>query len=138
MAKVKWAVLGSCGIAKRRTIPEGIIPADNAELVTIYDVATDANTELAAELGVKAAASEAELLASDVDVIYIATPARLHNDHVLAALAADNMYGAGVEELSQAILDGRTSSTDATGGLRSQRVLPACYESAATGKIITL
>ncbi len=40
MATVKWAVWGSCGIAKLRTIPEGIVPAGNAELVSIYDVNT--------------------------------------------------------------------------------------------------
>ena len=31
--KIKWAVIGSGGIARRRTIPEGIVPAENAELV---------------------------------------------------------------------------------------------------------
>ncbi len=32
MSKVKWGVCGSGGIARRRTIPEGIVPANNAEL----------------------------------------------------------------------------------------------------------
>ncbi len=86
--RVKWAVLGSCGIAKRRTIPEGIIPAKNAKLVSIYDVNSKANTELAGQLGVRAAASEADLLADDIDAVYIATPANLHYGHVLAAAKA--------------------------------------------------
>ena len=47
MATLKWAVLGSCGIAKRRTIPEGIIPANNAKLVSVYNVNTKANIDLA-------------------------------------------------------------------------------------------
>jgi predicted dehydrogenase len=85
---VKWAVLGSCGIAKRRTIPEGIISAPNAELVAIYDVAAKANEELATELGVRAATSEADLLAEDIDAVYIATPASLHYQQVLAAAKA--------------------------------------------------
>ena len=86
--KVKWAVLGSCGIAKRRTIPEGIIPAENAELVSIYDVNNTANSELANQIGVQAAASEEELLASSAEAIYIATPANLHYQQVLAAAKA--------------------------------------------------
>ena len=85
---VKWAVLGSCGIARRRTIPEGIVAAENAELVAIYDVATKANEEFASELGVRAATSEADLLADDVDAVYIATPANLHCQQVLAAAKA--------------------------------------------------
>jgi predicted dehydrogenase len=85
---IKWAVLGSCGIAKRRTIPEGIVRADNAKLIAVYDVVTSDNEELAADLGVRAAASEADLLAADCDAIYIATPANLHHQHVLAAAQA--------------------------------------------------
>ena len=30
--KLNWGVVGSCGIARRRTIPEGIVPAANAKL----------------------------------------------------------------------------------------------------------
>lgn len=38
--KTKWAVWGSGGIALRRTIPEGIVKATNAQLVAVYDVTT--------------------------------------------------------------------------------------------------
>ena len=86
--KIKWAVWGSCGIAKRRTIPEGIIAADNAELVAVFDLNKEANEALANELGVIAVESEAELLASDADVIYIATPAILHCQQVEACAKA--------------------------------------------------
>lgn len=86
--KVRWAVIGSCGIARRRTIPEGIIPAKNAELVAIYDADKAANEKLAAELKVRAAYSQLELLAGDVDAVYIATPAFLHHDQVIAAAKA--------------------------------------------------
>ena len=40
--KVKWGVIGAGGIAHRRTIPEGLVPADNAELVAVMDVVPDA------------------------------------------------------------------------------------------------
>ena len=36
MAKIRWAVMGAGGIARRRTIPEGILQAKNAELVAVY------------------------------------------------------------------------------------------------------
>jgi hypothetical protein len=35
--KVKWGIIGSCGIARRRTIPERIIQASNAEFAVVYD-----------------------------------------------------------------------------------------------------
>ena len=52
--KTKWGVWGSGGIARRRTIPEGIMTADNAELTVVYDVNTEANNEVAAEFNVLA------------------------------------------------------------------------------------
>ena len=106
---VKWAVLGSCGIARRRTIPEGIVAAENAELVAIYDVATKANEEFASELGVRAATSEADLLADDVDAVYIATPANLHCQQVLACAKAgknvlcEKPLGMTVEETNKMV-----------------------------------
>ena len=48
--KIKWGVLGSGGIAKRRTIPEGISQAENAQLVAVYDINSQANEEVAAEV----------------------------------------------------------------------------------------
>ena len=86
--KVRWSVIGSCGIAKRRTIPEGIMAAGNAELVSVYDLDADANARLAAESGVEAARSQEELLAAPADAVYVATPAHMHHDHVLACVQA--------------------------------------------------
>jgi predicted dehydrogenase len=88
MKRVKWAVWGSCGIARRRTIPEGIKKASNARLKAIYDVADDANRALAAELKVRPAASAADLLGKDVQAVYIATPAYLHYEQVLTCIQA--------------------------------------------------
>ncbi len=86
--KTKWGVLGAGGIARRRTIPEGIARAENCILTAVYDVDAQANADVAAEFGAKACASEEELLASDVDIVYIATPAWLHCDQVLRVAAA--------------------------------------------------
>ena len=86
--KIKWGVLGSGGIAKRRTIPEGIIPAANAELVAVYDINREANNQVAAQFNAKAAKSVAALLKSEVEAVYIATPANLHRKLVLACAKA--------------------------------------------------
>jgi len=86
--KMKWGVWGSAGIARRRTIPEGIVKAANAELVAVYDVNQAANTAVAAQFNVTACTTEDKLLASDADILYVATPAFLHCDQVLRAAAA--------------------------------------------------
>ena len=86
--KTRWAVMGSAGIARRRTIPEGIAQASNAELAAVFDAHLEANAEVAAQFGAVACASEAELFASDADIVYIATPAWLHCEQALRAAAA--------------------------------------------------
>jgi len=86
--KVKWGVIGSGGIARRRTIPEGIVAADNAELVGTVDLNTKVNGEVAKEFGAKPFDSEKALLESkDIDAVYLATPAITHHDQTLAAAA---------------------------------------------------
>jgi predicted dehydrogenase len=86
--KVKWGVIGSGGIALRRTIPEGILPASNAELVTVYDVNTTVNQEVARRFGARAVSSMDERLGTDVDAVYVATPACLHYSQVLVCARA--------------------------------------------------
>jgi len=86
--KVKWGVIGSGGIAKRRTIPEGIVPADNAELQAVYDIDRDINTRVAEEFQVATATSVRDLIGSDIDVVYIATPANCHCEQVLSCVQA--------------------------------------------------
>ncbi len=83
--KVKWGVLGSGGIANRRTIPEGIIPAENGELTAVYDIDQSQNRAIAEKYGAHAFSSEEGLLASDCDAIYIATPVDLHCQETLRA-----------------------------------------------------
>jgi predicted dehydrogenase len=76
--KTKWGVLGSGGIARRRTIPEGITKAPNAELVAVYDTNQTVNEEVARQFGAKACESEDDLLSSGCDVVYIASPNSFH------------------------------------------------------------
>ncbi|HOC02377.1 MAG TPA: Gfo/Idh/MocA family oxidoreductase [bacterium] len=79
MRKLKWGVIGSGGIAFRRTIPEGIIPASNAELVAVCDVNEDLARKSGEKFGVRFYTEEDALInAPDVESVYIATPAYLH------------------------------------------------------------
>ncbi len=86
--QIKWGVIGSGGIARRRTIPEGIIPAEHAKLVAVFDVDSQANQAVAQEFNALAARSLEELLKSDVDAVYVASPANMHHDQVLACAKA--------------------------------------------------
>ena len=86
--KIKWGVIGSGGIARRRTIPEGMVPAENAVLHTVFDIDRQANEEVAQEFGAKAAGSINELLESGIDAVYVASPANLHLEHVMACAGA--------------------------------------------------
>ncbi|MBI4876355.1 MAG: Gfo/Idh/MocA family oxidoreductase [Acidobacteria bacterium] len=86
--RVKWGVIGSGGIARRRTIPEGIAAAPNAVLAAVFDVDAEANRAVAAEFGGAAVSCIEDLLKTDVDAVYVATPAYLHREQALAAARA--------------------------------------------------
>lgn len=86
--RVRWGVIGSGGIARRRTIPEGILPAGNATLSAVFDPVQAANEEVAHETGALPCASLEELLATDVEAIYIASPPGTHREQTLACARA--------------------------------------------------
>ncbi|MFZ0280589.1 MAG: Gfo/Idh/MocA family oxidoreductase [Bacteroidales bacterium] len=86
--QVKWGVIGSGGIARRRTIPEGIADAHNAILASVYDLNSEVNRAVAEEFNASAASSLEDLLRSEIEAVYIASPANLHLDHVLACASA--------------------------------------------------
>jgi predicted dehydrogenase len=85
---IRWGVIGSGGIARRRTIPEGIIPAKNAKLVSVYDVNPEVNDAVAKEFNAIASTNITELLNSGIDVVYVASPVYLHLEHTIAAAKA--------------------------------------------------
>jgi len=85
---IRWGVIGSGGIARRRTIPEGILRASNAELTAVFDIDAQVNAEVAKKFDAKQTASVDELLNADVDAVYVATPAHLHADQVRACARA--------------------------------------------------
>ena len=113
--KIRWGVIGSGGIARRRTIPEGIVPAKNAELITVFDIATKVNAEVARQFKARAAGSIDELLSADIDAVYVATPANKHREHVLAMFPS-----------SEARSVRETSGDDGRRGGRNDRRVPGC------------
>lgn len=86
MDRIRWAVMGAGGIARRRTIPEGILAADNAELVAVY--APNSGLDVARQFGVAAAESEESLFDFDFDAVYVASPVDCHRRQVELAAAA--------------------------------------------------
>src|SRR5690554_846112 len=79
---VKWGVIGSGGIARRRTIPEGLMKASKAKLISVFDINPEVNNSVAKEFGVNASQSIEDLLNSGIDSVYIASPANFHLQHV--------------------------------------------------------
>jgi predicted dehydrogenase len=86
--KIRWGVIGSGGIARRRTIPEGIAKANNAVLCAVFDKDPQTNADVAKQFNAASAANLDELLAGDTDAVYVATPAHLHYEHVKACAEA--------------------------------------------------
>jgi len=94
---VNWGVIGCGGIARRRTIPEGIVPAKNSRLTAVMDANLTVAKEMAGDLyakgvfasgkKVKSYDTEKELLSDpEINAIYIATPAYLHVKQAIEAL----------------------------------------------------
>ena len=66
----------------------------------------------------------------------ISNGARTESQGMIIAPEPVNTYQAEIEEFSQAIIDDRDPLIGGELGLRSQKVLAACYESASSGKIV--
>ena len=87
--QIGWGVIGACGIAKRRTIPEGILPAANARLEVVMDVHREGLREIAKESGARSCETVEEVVNDGaIQAVYVATPSHLHKEQVLAAAEA--------------------------------------------------
>ena len=89
MSKVRFGIIGSGGIAQKRTIP-GLLLAKNAECVAIMDLNEDLLAQVGDRFGIsRRYTSVDELLAQpDIDAVYIATPVFTHKEQVFAAADA--------------------------------------------------
>src|SRR5258708_27638018 len=86
--KLKWGIMGSGGIARRRTIPEGFVGARNAHLAAVYGTNPATNEEVAREFGAVAAESVERLLEADLDAVYVVSPVQAHHAQVIACAKA--------------------------------------------------
>jgi len=102
-------VIGSGGIARRRTNPEGIVPASNAALAAVCDVDAEVNRAVARQFGAAAAESLDALFGAGIDAVYVATPVDCHRAHVEACARArkpvlcEKPLGLGVADAEAAV-----------------------------------
>jgi predicted dehydrogenase len=72
------------------------------------------------------------------DTGYNAQQERKTSEGIVISPKPVNTYMAEIEEFNQAILENRTPKNNGHIGLRNQKTLAACYESARTGKVIEI
>jgi predicted dehydrogenase len=89
MKKIRWGIIGSGGIASRRTIPEFKKMVSNAEIVSAMDVSPERARDVAKKFEIPHfCTTEKELLSRDIEAVYIATPQNVHCRQVVAAARA--------------------------------------------------
>ena len=87
--KIKWGVIGCGGIAARRTIPEFLEMADQAELISVMCRTQESAKSIASQFNVQHwCNTEQELLDQDIDAVYIASPQHVHCKQVIMAAEA--------------------------------------------------
>jgi len=89
MKKVRFGIIGSGGIARKRTIP-GLMLAENAVCEAIMDLNEASLNEVGDEFGIEKRYNtlDAILADKDIDAVYIATPVFCHKEQVFAAADA--------------------------------------------------
>ena len=87
MRTIGWGVIRCGGIADRRTIPEGIIPAEDSKLVAVMSRSESTSKRIAQKYGVNRYYTREQdfLNDSEVDAVYVATPNYLHAEQSIAA-----------------------------------------------------
>jgi predicted dehydrogenase len=90
LKQIGWGIIGSAGIADKRTIPEGIIPSEGSRLVALMGPHEEKLKPMAEKYGIdRCYTSEEELLSDpDVDAVYVASPNYLHHRQSIAAAEA--------------------------------------------------
>jgi len=83
--------------------------AEHAKLISVYDIDSKVNDSVAKEFDVIASESLEALLHSDIDAVYVASPAYIHIDHVLSCarekkhVLCEKPLGLTVEEAEKMI-----------------------------------
>jgi len=88
--KIRWGVIGATGFADSKSIPEGIMPAGNCELVAVMGRNEEKVRKVAQKYGAAQWHTDvAEMLAeADIDACYICSPPHLHLEQVQACAEA--------------------------------------------------
>ncbi len=83
---IRWGVIGATGIADKRTIPEGILPANNSELAAIMSLPGTGIEQLSEKYGGVPWFTELDEMLDrvELDVCYLATPPHTHLEQVRA------------------------------------------------------
>ena len=91
--KIRWAIIGSGGIADRRAIPALLLDEEN-EIVALMDKVPEVAKSVAEKYSVKNYFSDVEEMLKTVecDAVYIGTPVFCHKEQALTALK----YGVNV------------------------------------------
>lgn len=85
--KIRWGILGPGNIA--RSFAEGLRLLPDAELVAVGSRSIERSTEFCAKYGGKPYGSYEELVQDpNIDVMYVATPHMMHEEHVVLSLRA--------------------------------------------------
>ncbi len=89
MDKIKWAVLGTAGIARKQTIP-GMLQAENCELYAIAGRNPEKAKSYQEEFGFKKVydSYEAALNDPEVEAVYLPLPNSIHCEWAMKALKA--------------------------------------------------
>lgn len=86
MKKIKWGIIGSGKIAGRFASDLQLLA--EAELTGVFSRSADKLEAFSSTFNTRAFTSLEDLLQSDVDIIYVATPHSSHFEHATAALRA--------------------------------------------------
>ena len=82
--KLKWCI-GSTGMVGKKAIPDGLLMAENCELLAVQGRNMNILTPLAKKWGVKGYTSVIEMLYENkCDAVYIGSPQNVHLEHVEA------------------------------------------------------
>ena len=84
--KLKWGIVGCGRIAHR--FMQGLPEVAGSELVSVWSRRPETVKSFTEKFGGFACASFEELIASDIDIVYIATLPDSHSDYSIAALNA--------------------------------------------------
>ena len=86
----RWGILGTGGIAK--AFAKDLTFTSGHKVSAVGSRSLDKALDFSKEYGGSAYGSYEELVASDVDAIYVATPHPMHEPNTLTALSSGNAF----------------------------------------------